>query len=86
MSRKNARVLAYQLIFGYVFTKAKNDELLVEYQSDDTLSMDDKDYITRLYDGVVDKYDELISLISDNLHGYTIDRQGQRAYLYSHRT
>lgn len=74
MSRKNARVLAYQLIFGYVFTKAKNDELLVEYQSDDTLSMDDKDYITRLYDGVVDKYDELISLISDNLHGYTIDR------------
>ena len=74
MSRKNARVLAYQLIFGYVFTKVKNDELLAEYQTDDTLSMDDKDYIGRLYEGVVDKYDELISHISDNLHGYTIDR------------
>ena len=74
MSRKNARVLAYQLIFGYVFTKVKNDELLLEYQSGDTLSMDDKDYIGRLYEGVVDKYDELITLISDNLHGYTIDR------------
>ena len=74
MSRKNARVLAYQLIFGYVFTKTKNDELLSEYQADDTLSLDDKDYIGRLYEGVVDKYDELISLVSDNLHGYTIDR------------
>ncbi|MBO5925370.1 MAG: transcription antitermination factor NusB [Clostridia bacterium] len=74
MSRKNARVLAYQLIFGYVFTKVKNDELLAEYQTDDTLSMDDKEYIGRLYEGVVDKYDELIFHISDNLHGYTIDR------------
>ena len=74
MSRKNARVLGYQLIFEYIFTKTKNDDMLSQYQSDDNLTMDDRDYISRLYEGVVDKYDELISIISEHLHGYTIDR------------
>ena len=66
MSRRNARLNAYQLIFGYLFSKEIDETALNTMVSADDIQQADEDYIREVVSGVRDNYDDLMSLIADN--------------------
>ncbi len=74
MSRKKARDLSFKLIFEYEFLKTRNSLSLEDFLLSESISEEDKDYITSVYDGYLENYDKVSKIISDNLKGYTIDR------------
>ena len=72
MSRRDARDIAFKLIFSYTFDKEKNVDALEEY----TLACDaeDKAYIAEVYNGVIEHYDELMDDIKNNAEKFDISR------------
>lgn len=74
MSRKIARELVYKLIFEYVFGKADKGYTFELIMYDKDLGSDDKKYITSVYQGVIEKYDELSEYIAKFAIGYSYDR------------
>ena len=74
MSRRNARLNAYQLIFGYLFSKEIDDTALNTMVSADDIQQADEDYIREVVSGVRDNYDDLMSLIADNSKNFKIER------------
>ena len=72
MSRRDARDVAFKLIFSYTFDQMRNPEALEEY----TVQMvaDDKAYVIEVYNGVIDKYEELIRDVSSNAKNFEINR------------
>ncbi len=74
MSRRNARLNAYQLIFGYLFSKEIDETALNTMVSADDIQQADEDYIREVVSGVRDNYDDLMSLIADNSKNFKIER------------
>lgn len=72
MSRRDARDIAFKLVFSYIFDNEKNVEALEEYtaQSD----ADDKAYITEVYNGVIAHYDELMKDIEASAEKFDVSR------------
>ena len=73
MSRKNARECVFKMIFEYTFSKEKNVDTLEEFISDEE-NKEEIGYIQEVYNGVIEKYDELVNKISAVSKGFKIDR------------
>ena len=74
MSRKVAREDCFKLIFEYQFLKLKNEITLEEFFNDNDLMEEDKDYIKRVYDGMIEHKAEILDIIQKHLSGYVISR------------
>ena len=73
MSRKNARENVFKMIFEYTFSKEKNADILEEYLSEKE-NKDEVGYITEVYNGVIEKYDQLIEKIASVSKSFKLDR------------
>ena len=71
MSRRDAREIAFKLVFEYAFNKRDNKEEFEEYTS--ALDADDKAYVSEVYFGVVSHYDELEEKISSAIEKFAFD-------------
>lgn len=74
MSRRDARDVAFKLIFEFTFTKENKDFLIDEYSLELNLDSDDMSYIKEVYFGVISHYDELIQDISKYAENFSVDR------------
>lgn len=74
MSRRDARDVAFKLIFEFTFTKENKDFLIDEYSLELNLDGDDMSYIKEVYFGVISHYDELIQDISKYTENFSVDR------------
>ncbi len=74
MSRKSAREYAYKLVFEYIFSKDANTPTKDQIFQDPNLTSSDADYITKVYQGVQEHYDELMELISKNAKNFKLER------------
>lgn len=72
--RKLARETAFKLIFEYSFLSEKDEEALGILEFADDLTADDKDYIRRVYEGVLSSYDDLKEKVAARLDNYRIER------------
>lgn len=73
MSRKIARESVYKLIFEFLFSKKPNQrtyDILTSIE----FSKVDLNYMNKCYNGVIEKYDELIALIDKLSEGFSLDR------------
>lgn len=74
MSRRDARDIAFKLVFEYTFNKVEKGNMIEEYVVDMKLDEDDVAYIKEAYFGVISHYDELVEKISQNIEKFAIDR------------
>lgn len=74
MSRIQAREKAFVLIFEYIFNHTKSDITLDNIVQDLSFTDDDRQYIQTVYEGVIEKFDELQDLIAKYSEGFKIDR------------
>ena len=72
MSRRDARDVAFKLVFEYAFNGRENNEELE--QSTAGMEADDIAYVKEVYFGVTSHYDELVSKISEQIEKFAIDR------------
>ncbi len=72
MSRRDARDVAFKLIFAYTFDNMKNIEALEEYTAES--DADDKSYVSEVYNGVIAHYDELMNDIKANAEKFDVSR------------
>lgn len=72
MSRRDARDIAFKLVFEYAFNQRENVEELEEYCA--AMEADDVAYVKEIYFGITSHYDELVSKISDNAEKFAVDR------------
>lgn len=72
MSRRDARDIAFKLIFAYTFDNEKNVEAFEEYVAE--ADSDDKAYVSEVYNGVVSHYDELMEDVKNNAEKYDVSR------------
>ena len=72
MSRRDARDVAFKLIFSYNFDKLKNMDALQEYTFE--MDSDDKAYVEEVYNGVISHYDSLIEEISKHAEKFEVSR------------
>ncbi len=79
--RRVARETAFKILFEYSFQKEVNTEAFDILSTADDLTDDDKEYIKRVYLGVIGKYDELRSTIESHLENYAIDRLYRPDYI-----
>lgn len=77
MTRKKARDFLFKLIFELEFAKPEHsatyDNFLLELTEEDEQN-DNVLFIKDIYTGVIGNYDEVLSLISNNITGYSQDR------------
>lgn len=74
MSRRNARLNAYQLIFGYLFSKEIDEQSLAMMLESQDINEADGEYIREVVYGVKEHYEELMALIADNSKNFKIER------------
>ena len=74
MSRRSARLSAYQLIFGYLFSKEIDYKTCETMKGAEDISESDAEYIDNVVNGVKEHYDELMQMIADNSKNFKIDR------------
>ena len=72
MSRRDAREIAFKLVFEYNFNKVENNEALEEYTVGSPA--DDVAFVKEVYFGVVGHFDELMEKISENAEKFATDR------------
>lgn len=72
MSRRDARELAFKLVFEYTFNEEKREDLVEEYTAE--IDADDKAYVNEAYFGVISHYDELKQAISENAEKFAFER------------
>lgn len=72
--RKIARETVFKLLFEHSFLNERNTEGLELLMLAEDFTDDDKDYIKRVYNGIVDNVDSLKEKISANLENYRIER------------
>ncbi len=72
MSRRDARDVAFKLIFSYIFDNEKNVEALEEYTAE--CDGDDKAYINEVYNGVIAHFDELMDDVKNNAEKFDVNR------------
>ncbi len=74
MSRRNARLNAYQLIFGYLFSKEIDEQSLSSMLEAEDIQDADGEYIKKVVYGVKEHYEELMALIADNSKNFKVER------------
>ena len=74
MSRRLAREDCFKLIFEYEFLKEKNEISLFQCLEDENLNDEDKEFIKTEYDGLLQKNEEIESIITKYLKDYTLQR------------
>ena len=74
MSRKSAREDAYKLVFEYISTKDAETPTKDYIFKDPNMTQIDADYITSVYSGVQEHFDEIIEIISRNADNFKIER------------
>lgn len=74
MSRRSARLSAYQLIFEYLFTRELDQKTYETMIGAEDITDADVDYIKKVVAGVNENYDELMQLIADNSKNFRLDR------------
>lgn len=72
MSRRDARDIAFKLVFEYTFNNRENVEELEEYTA--SMEADDVAFVKEVYFGVISHYDELISKISQHAEKFATNR------------
>lgn len=72
MSRRDAREIAFKLVFEYTFSGEEKREMIDEYGAQ--LSEDDKSYISEVYFGVISHFDDLTEKISSTAEKFAFDR------------
>ena len=72
MSRREAREIAFKLIFSYEFNHQQLADEYEEYVS--ALCADDSSYVSVVYQGVISHYDELKQEIEKYAVNFAIDR------------
>lgn len=72
MSRRDARDIAFKLIFAYTFDNEKNNDVLEEYLTE--LDGDDKAYVNEVYNGVIAHFDELMKDVAENAEKFDVNR------------
>ncbi len=79
--RRVARETAFKILFEYSFQKEVNTEAFDILSTAEDLTEDDKEYIKRVYLGVVGAYDELRSTLESHLENYALDRLYRPDYI-----
>jgi N utilization substance protein B len=74
MSRIQAREKAFILIFEYLFNKTKSEITLNNIVQDLSFTDDDREYIQKVYEGVIQNYDKLAGVISQYSEGFALNR------------
>ena len=72
MSRRDARDIAFKLVFEYEFSKTENQDALEEYTAG--MDADDVAFVKEVYFGVTSHYEELSSKIAENIEKFALDR------------
>ncbi len=72
MSRRDARDIAFKLVFEYEFSQTENQDALEEYTAG--MDADDVAFVKEVYFGVTSHYEELSSKISENIEKFALDR------------
>ena len=72
MSRRDAREVAFKMVFEYSFNKNENTDILEEYTAE--MVADDVAYVKEVYFGVTSHYDELMEKVSANAEKFSADR------------
>ncbi|MBQ8424723.1 MAG: transcription antitermination factor NusB [Clostridia bacterium] len=70
--RRNAREIAFKLVFEYTFNNEENRDMLEEHI--EGVLPDNVSYINEVYFGVISHYDELIEHIKTNTQNFALDR------------
>lgn len=73
MSRKTARENTFKLIFEYLFDRNPNPRTYSVLSCGD-MTDNDVMYMEKVYYGVIENYDELISVIAKYSEGFEVDR------------
>ena len=73
MSRKVARENVYKLVFEFLFNGTPNARTYTVLSNGD-VDESDVAYMENIYYGIIEKYPELISIISEHADGFAIDR------------
>ncbi|MBR1747183.1 MAG: transcription antitermination factor NusB [Clostridia bacterium] len=73
MSRKTVREHVYKLIFEYLFSGTPNPRTYAVFSASDG-EQDNAEYMQTVYYGVIEKYDELKSIIIKHAEGFSYDR------------
>ncbi len=74
MSRKTARENAYKLVFEYLFNKEKDSLSYRGLIENPNVAKEDLDFISSLYLGVVEHFDDVVEKISRNAKGFSLER------------
>ncbi|HEY8444034.1 MAG TPA: transcription antitermination factor NusB [Clostridia bacterium] len=74
MSRIQAREKAFILIFEYLFNKTKSEITLNNIVQDLSFTDDDREYIQKVYEGVINNYDKLTEIIARYSEGFALNR------------
>lgn len=72
MSRRDARDVAFKLIFEYTFSREVKQDVVEEYTAG--MDADDVSYVKEVYFGVAEHYDELYKKISETSQNFAADR------------
>lgn len=74
MSRRVARETCFKLVFEYEFLKEKNELTLEEFLSQAELEPEDKEFIGSIYNGILENFEEIKTIIEKHLNGYVLAR------------
>lgn len=74
MSRKLARESVYKLVFEYLFIGEYDKTTEELFKQDSDFSDDDKEYLSKVYQGVIANFDDLKTYVKDKAQGYSLDR------------
>lgn len=72
--RKKSRETVYQLIYELLFIGLEPNEFTLNKLIEDNNLKEERDYILTVYNGVIEKYDEIIELIAKYAIGFKVDR------------
>lgn len=72
MSRRDARDVAFKLVFEYTFSREEKREIVDEYTA--AMDADDVSYVNEVYYGVISHYDELSQKIAETSENFAFDR------------
>lgn len=72
MSRRDARDIAFKLIFSYTFDRERNMDSLEEYSL--SLDADDKAYVLNVYNGAIAHYEELLEDVKNSAEKFDVGR------------
>lgn len=72
--RRIAREDVFKLVFEFTFYDVPNEGTKELLLLDDSLDDDDKEYIEKMYAGVLESVENLKAIISAHLSGYRLER------------